>query len=688
MLKVPNLDDQTFEDIMHEAIAQIAYVYPEWTDHNSHDPGITLLELFSWYKEMQQYHLNASTLQTLDMYLKLLGLYRNDIKPAQADICFYNIDKPFDIKQGDKIYGDDENSFEYNERKTIGQVVVDKIAIKTSDKIFDVTDFMQENHMNFDVFGEGDSIIYIKLEGLEKKDKELSMYIDVYDGYEVKRQPFFTDQVTGKKVVWQDCEDNSLDIIKDETYNFSQTGEVIIGIKNLIQSDPVGLGKGVWISARLDSVGCEEIPKICGISTCFANIIQQESLVYSNKYYTKTQSLEIKTEKDFFENRSCLVFGRDECGYFYIDDVEIKSDSIVIHSKTKLAFDVKSNILLVYYDEWLNEYITADGSGRGDFSWKLPVHSLHPNAPKIGVMGKHMTKNGERYLPWEYTMDINMATKYQRCYSYDYNKESLVFGDNIHGEVAPKGSDSLILTAFALVGNKDIHFASKRVKVAKDCYANVSISKSTKTTQRESVKQAKTKLSVMLANPCKAVTPLDYSYLAKKTPGLRVAKAKAIVDFDADNLMDVKSPNTVTLVVVPYSNEKYAKPDDDFLATVKQHMEKYRPICTWLKVRAPVYIPIDIYAKIMTENYTDKIDSEIKEAIDEAFMYKNDEWRLGDTISESDIVGAIGGVENVLGVFKVTLTTGNSRVARNNMGDIILPQNAQAILNNLNIITR
>lgn len=81
MLRTENLDDQTFAEIVEEAVKSIPTVFPEWTDHNAHDPGITLLELFAWYKEMQQYHLNCPTERAMNMYLKLLGMERGDIAP-------------------------------------------------------------------------------------------------------------------------------------------------------------------------------------------------------------------------------------------------------------------------------------------------------------------------------------------------------------------------------------------------------------------------------------------------------------------------------------------------------------------------------------------------------------------------------------------------------------------------------
>ena len=43
MLKVPQLDQVTYEQIKQRAVSRIPALTAEWTDFNSHDPGITVL---------------------------------------------------------------------------------------------------------------------------------------------------------------------------------------------------------------------------------------------------------------------------------------------------------------------------------------------------------------------------------------------------------------------------------------------------------------------------------------------------------------------------------------------------------------------------------------------------------------------------------------------------------------------
>ena len=84
MLVPEQLDNQSFDEIIQQAQKQISLLTSDWTNYNPSDPGITLLELFSWYKEVQQYHLNALSREHELAYLKLLGASPHDMKPATA----------------------------------------------------------------------------------------------------------------------------------------------------------------------------------------------------------------------------------------------------------------------------------------------------------------------------------------------------------------------------------------------------------------------------------------------------------------------------------------------------------------------------------------------------------------------------------------------------------------------------
>jgi len=72
-LPLPDLDDRTYDDLIEEARALIPSVYPDWTNHNPSDPGITLLELLAWLTEGVLYRINRVPKKNIETFLRLLN---------------------------------------------------------------------------------------------------------------------------------------------------------------------------------------------------------------------------------------------------------------------------------------------------------------------------------------------------------------------------------------------------------------------------------------------------------------------------------------------------------------------------------------------------------------------------------------------------------------------------------------
>src|ERR671911_396866 len=83
-LPAPNLDDRTFQDLVDEAKRLVQQRCPEWTDHNVHDPGVTMIELFAWMTDQLVYRLNRVPERN---YLKFLDLIDVKLFPPTAATC-------------------------------------------------------------------------------------------------------------------------------------------------------------------------------------------------------------------------------------------------------------------------------------------------------------------------------------------------------------------------------------------------------------------------------------------------------------------------------------------------------------------------------------------------------------------------------------------------------------------------
>ncbi len=82
----PNLFERRFQDLMEIGRAKIPALAPEWTDHNAHDPGITLMELLAWVAEAQLYSLSRVRRDERASYAALMGIKASGSRSASGMI--------------------------------------------------------------------------------------------------------------------------------------------------------------------------------------------------------------------------------------------------------------------------------------------------------------------------------------------------------------------------------------------------------------------------------------------------------------------------------------------------------------------------------------------------------------------------------------------------------------------------
>lgn len=83
-----NLDDRTAENLYQELIRRIPTYTPEWTDYNDSDPGVTLMQLFSWLAEIIIYRLNKVPQKNFVKFLELVGVPLLQPAPAVTELQF------------------------------------------------------------------------------------------------------------------------------------------------------------------------------------------------------------------------------------------------------------------------------------------------------------------------------------------------------------------------------------------------------------------------------------------------------------------------------------------------------------------------------------------------------------------------------------------------------------------------
>ena len=87
-LPAPNLDDRRFQDFVDDAKRLIQRRIPAWTDHNVHDPGVTLIEAVATIADQLGYRLNQVPERHYRKFLDLLGIMLRPPAAARATLTF------------------------------------------------------------------------------------------------------------------------------------------------------------------------------------------------------------------------------------------------------------------------------------------------------------------------------------------------------------------------------------------------------------------------------------------------------------------------------------------------------------------------------------------------------------------------------------------------------------------------
>jgi predicted phage baseplate assembly protein len=88
-LPAPNLDDRRFQELVDDAKRLVQRQAPGWTDHNVHDPGVTLIEAFAYMTDQLLYRLNRVPDRVYVKFLELIGVRLFPPTAARVGLTFW-----------------------------------------------------------------------------------------------------------------------------------------------------------------------------------------------------------------------------------------------------------------------------------------------------------------------------------------------------------------------------------------------------------------------------------------------------------------------------------------------------------------------------------------------------------------------------------------------------------------------
>ena len=640
MLISRNLDDQNYTDIVEHAVKRIPQLCPGWTNYNASDPGITLVELLAWYKEMEQYHMNYYTDEMELQLLKLLGITPQPESPAQ---CLIELpDDGVTYPAGSRFYTPEGTAFELSETAEADRASVAGIYSVKDGRWTDITPAFTGGSSAVPVFSfGGETGTDIAVAFTKKGGDSLSIWIEVEDPGEPVRNPFAEGQKMPRELVWEFSGSGRAEPCEDGTKALSQSGFVRFKVPKSWGRVMTPDGKSTFYVLKLSlrDAGCEEEVMLRKITAGRYKAVQQET-------------------------RSVL---RDEPS-----DQELRTKA-TLDLETEDASGKRKKMVCVMDPDHVEDLIySSDGLPDQAIRIETDDKKLLPDRLTV-VCSRKDTKGHFVHELWHYAEDLRFCGPKDRAFSYDRETHEICFGDGMNGRIPQAGEGNILLAGLVLseAGEGNIPSGS-RLKWA-DGDGTVYNTQAFGGRDRETPAEASGRLMRRINEPQICVSADDYERLAKATPGRRVLAAHAVPGYDPDEPSGMNRIPVVTVIAVPAGEGYRPEPDEEFLSCVEKHLEAHRIIGTVLRVRGPKYCPVEIRADLDTSARID--ESEILRAFTEGIRLSSDpdSVKIGETLQISRIYGILQNIPGVVSVAQASIKSLNSGCALTPIGDLTLP---------------
>jgi predicted phage baseplate assembly protein len=97
-LPVPSIDTRTYQQLVDETLARVPTHTPEWTNFNSSDPGVTIVQLFAFLAEAMIYRANQIPVRNRAKFLDLLGIPLRTASEARGLATIANERGPLEVE--------------------------------------------------------------------------------------------------------------------------------------------------------------------------------------------------------------------------------------------------------------------------------------------------------------------------------------------------------------------------------------------------------------------------------------------------------------------------------------------------------------------------------------------------------------------------------------------------------------
>ncbi|BDV31542.1 baseplate J/gp47 family protein [Microbacterium terricola] len=627
----PVTDTLRWGDLVRHGRAQLPLVAPDWTDQNTSDPGIALLELVSWLVEADSYRSNAVSERERRLLLALAG---GRPRPARAARCLIRVQAaaPRLVPAGLEMDGERDGEH-------VPLTLVDDIAVvgatiaatawagedaATGGYVTGCIDLTRERAAGrvFAPFGVDPSAGDCFVIGIDRAGGLLAGPLDLWAVVGGDRAPEIVepgyDHHTAA-VAWEawDGADWIAVDADDRTAALTRSGRVRLHTPAL----PVGTlgdqGSGifagrmmVWLRCRLVSGRLDAPAVLSELHVDVGEAVASRRYRAAGKPADDHAPLAAATGVP----DETLRLPHDWCG---ARPALALATGEQIHVVDDLA-DAGARLLAAVFE--------ADGRTVrfGDGRWGA---RLSPGA-EVQVSGTWTTAAGVADLRPPLAPVVPAADA----------AALLAGGPAVH---------RLDLVAGLTPGAPAEDIAAAAARVEARMWVHERISDRAQDLGVASLDDLPLALVRTLGVPERAITGLDAERIALATPGVALARARALPQVDP-RMPGLVADGCVTVVVVPWLPAERPEPTTGALRRVRGALERARTVGTRFFVVGPTYVPIGISATILPRRGVAAADAVEKatRAL-RAFLHPvtggpaSRGWPFGRTVRRTEILAVV-----------------------------------------------
>lgn len=669
---LPNLDDRRWADLVEEGRTLIPFYSPQWTDHNIHDPGITLLELFAWLAEMDIYQLNRIPPSHLRKFLSLIGIHPAPPRPALAPLGLSlgnNLSEGLRIPAAVEFEGADDfghiTAFRSLSDLYLARAEVRAIHLKDENGFHDLTRAWQRGEA-IEIFGDDPkpgtelylgfseslpintpvSLLFTPLE-LNEGELRRSRLVEELEARRERCRPasfpacpnkenYATAQTASPvqplfehhsvrlawefhnhQGVWQrlDAAGEKEEIV-DGTRAFTLNGRVLVKLPSAMASEQIAPVKDSYhyLRCRITSGFYDAPPKLLCLAVNGLFVEQAAAAGVLTWTIAPSATVTGKAPKIGKLSRFRLEFNKqgEISRLAFVNDKAVAAFKVLGYS----PHTVSSPGALV-----IEAVRIGKGDGKPNLELKLPAALALPSSLRLFTI-----EQGD-WLEWSLKEDLDTSGRADAHFLLDAMEGIVSFGDGERGRAVPKNAPVIVSYSTTRAGEGNI--AAHRITTLSDTLHNRAILK-------KDFKDLKDKLG-QITNPLaatggaaaetlshaigraieavektgRAVTLGDYEALALDAPGAQLARASARANLHPA-FPCLSASGIVTVMIVPHLPRRRPVPSPGLRQLVAAYLSPRRVIGTRVEVIGPTYVEVTVAARVQALRGVNKADLSLR----------------------------------------------------------------------------